>query len=163
MKVRASIEGPKRGYSDHRGGAVMKVKSICFSSIALVLLGAGVALYGQNIRGSIVGNVSDSSGAVVPGAQIKVTNQETGIAVKPTTDASGTYTVPDLLAGTYMVSVAKEGFKTHEFSGIRLLTGQTARQDTVLELGEVAQTVEVRAAPQLVQTDSPTVGGTLQT
>src|SRR5213592_1959775 len=98
MKVRASIEGPKRGYSDHRGGAVMKVKSICFSILVLLLLGAGIALYGQNIRGSIVGNVTDSSGAVVPGAQITVKNEGTGIESKTTTDASGTYTVPDLLA-----------------------------------------------------------------
>src|SRR5690242_147693 len=123
----------------------MRTKGICFSSLALFWLSAGVALYGQNIRGSIVGNVTDSSGAAIPGAQITVTNQGTGIAVKTTTDSTGTYTVPDLLAGTYQVSVAKEGFKTHEFSGIRLLTGQTARQDAVLDVGAVAQTVEVKA------------------
>src|SRR5207247_741753 len=141
MKLRASIECPKRGYSDHRGGAVMKVKSICFSILALLLLGAGIAFYGQNIRGSIVGNVTDSSGAVVPGAQITVKNEGTGIEVRTTTGAGGTYTVPDLLAGVYEVSAAKEGFKTYRVSGIRLLSAQTSRQDIMLELGQLAQTV----------------------
>src|SRR5207247_2905062 len=127
MKLRASIECPKRGYSDHRGGAVMKVKSICFSILALLLPRAGIALYGQNIRGSIVGNVTDSSGAVVPGAQITVKNEGTGIEFKTTTDAGGTYTVPDLLGGVYEVSAAKEGFKTYRVRGIRLRSAQTPR------------------------------------
>ena len=141
----------------------MKVKGICFSGLVLFLLGAGVALYGQDIRGSIVGNLTDSSGAAVPGAQITVRNEGTGIEFKTTTGATGTYTVPDLLAGVYEVGVGKEGFKTYRASGIRLLSGQTARQDIMLELGEVAQTVNVSAAPQLVQTDSPTIGGSLLT
>jgi Carboxypeptidase regulatory-like domain len=141
----------------------MRLKSICFSSLVLLGLGVAVALYGQQIRGSIVGNVTDSSGAAVPGADVTVTNQGTGIAVKTTTGTAGTYTVPNLLAGTYQISGAKQGFKTFQFSGIRLLTGQTVRQDVVLEVGAVVQTVRVSAPAQLVQTDSPTVGGTLLT
>jgi hypothetical protein len=139
------------------------MKSITLLMLSLVLLGASAPLYGQEIRGSIVGNVTDASGSAVPGADVTVTNQGTGIAVKTTTGAAGTYTVPDLLAGTYQVSTAKEGFKTYQFSGIRLLSGQTARQDIVLEVGAIVQKVEVSAPPQLVQTDSPTVGGTLAT
>src|SRR5438132_1728072 len=141
----------------------MRVKGICFSGLIVIWLGADVALYGQNIRGAIVGNVTDSSGAAVPGADVTVTNQGTGIAVRTTTGSAGTYTVPNLLAGTYQISGTKQGFKTSQFSGIRLLTGQTVRQDVVLEVGAVVQTVRVSAAPQLVQTDSPTVGGTLLT
>jgi Carboxypeptidase regulatory-like domain len=139
----------------------MRIKGICFLTLITMWLGTGVALYGQNIRGNIVGNVTDQSGAAVPGANISVTNEGTGITVKTTTGATGTYTVPNLLAGTYKVSTARQGFKTAEFSGIRLLTGQTVRQDVVLQVGAVAQTVEVTTAAQLVQTDSPTVGGTL--
>ena len=141
----------------------MRLKSICFSSLVFLWLGVSGALHGQQIRGSIVGNVTDSSGAAVPGADVTVTNQGTGIAVKTTTGTAGTYTVPNLLAGTYQISGAKQGFKTFQFSGIRLLTGQTVRQDVVLEVGAVVQTVRVSAPAQLVQTDSPTVGGTLLT
>src|SRR5437762_13914252 len=142
---------------------ITRVKGICLSGLIVIWLGAGIALYGQNIRGSIVGNVTDSSGAVVPGAQITVKNEGTGIEVRTTTGAGGTYTVPDLLAGVYEVSAAKEGFKTYRVSGIRLLSAQTARQDIMLELGQLAQTVNVSAAPQLVQTDSPTIGGSILT
>src|SRR5436309_15345188 len=128
----------------------MRLKSICFSSLVLLGLGVAVALYGQQIRGSIVGNVTDSSGAAVPGADVSVTNEGTGIAVKTTTDTTGTYAVAELLAGTYQVNVTNQGFKTSQFSGIRLLTGQPVRQVVVLGVGAGLQTLEVVARPRLV-------------
>jgi hypothetical protein len=139
------------------------MKSILVSLSAVLILGGTAQLFGQDIRGSIVGNVTDSSGAGVPNAKITVKNEGTGIESKTTTDASGTYTVPDLLAGVYTVIVVKEGFKTYEASGVHLLSSQTTRQDVVLQVGAVMQTVEISAHAQLVQTDSPTIGGTLQT
>ena len=113
----------------------MRLKCFWLLSLALLWLSAGGALYGQEIRGSIVGNVTDSSGAAVPQTQIKVKNEGTGIESKTTTDGSGTYTVPDLLAGVYTVIAVKEGFKTYEATGVRLLSSQTARQDVVLQVG----------------------------
>jgi carboxypeptidase family protein len=139
------------------------MRGIWLSLLSLFLLGASVALYGQEIRGSIVGNVTDSTGAAVPGTQITIKNEGTGIVYKTTTDASGTYTVPDLLAGVYTVIAVKEGFSTYQATGVRLLSSQTARQDVVLQIGTITQTVEVSAHAQLVQTDAPTVGGTLET
>lgn len=137
----------------------------CFLVVGLTLvwLGASAQVYCQEIRGSIVGNVTDSSGAAVPGVQITVKNEETGIESKTSSPATGTYTVPDLLAGVYTVTAVKQGFKTYTATGVRLLSGQTARQDVVLQIGAVQQSVEVQARAQLVQTDSPTIGGTLQT
>ena len=140
----------------------MRLKNIWHLSLALLYLGATVALYGQEIRGSIVGNVTDSTGAAVPQAQITVKNEGTGIESKTATDGSGTYTIPDLLAGMYTVTAVKEGFKTYQAAGVRLLSSQTARQDVVLQVGTVQQTVEVTAHTQLVQTDSPTIGGTIE-
>jgi hypothetical protein len=138
------------------------MKSITLSLLSLVLLGASAPLYSQEIRGSIVGNVTDPSGAAVPLAHITVRNEGTGIASVTTTGASGTYTVPDLLAGTYTVIAVKEGFKTYQATGVRLLSSQTARQDVVLQVGGTTQTINVAAEAHLVQTDSPTVGGTLE-
>jgi len=92
----------------------MKVKAIWFASLAHLWLGASVALYGQNIRGSMVGHVTDSSGAAVPGAQITVTNKGTGIAVKTTTDAAGTYTVPDLLDENKALNANYFDFNAHD-------------------------------------------------
>ncbi len=140
----------------------MRLKCFWFLCLALLWLSAGGALYGQEIRGSIVGNVTDPSGAGVPAAQITIRNEGTGIETKVTTGAAGTYTVPDLLAGIYSVTAVKEGFKAFHATGIQLLSAQTTRQDVVLEVGAVQQTVEIVARVQLVQTDSPTIGGTLQ-
>jgi hypothetical protein len=126
-------------------------------------MAAAIATYGQEIRSLIVGNVTDSSGAAVPGTQVTVRNEDTGIEYKTATGASGTYTIPDLLAGTYTVTAAKDGFKTFQARGIQLLSSQTARQDVVLQVGAVVQTVEVNGHAQLVQTDSPTIGGTIAT
>jgi hypothetical protein len=139
------------------------MRAISVALLAFLLLGPTLALHGQEIRGSIVGNVIDSSGAAVPQTQITVKNEGTGIQSKTITDASGTYTVPDLLAGTYTVIAAKAGFRTYQATGVRLLSSQTARQDVVLQVGAVLQTVQVAAHAQLVQTDSPTIGGTLET
>jgi hypothetical protein len=140
----------------------MRIKDILFLILTLLLLSASFVLYGQEIRGSIVGNVTDPTHAAIPGAQITVRNEGTGIEYKTTTDTTGTYTVPDLLAGTYTVIAVKEGFKAYQATGVRLLSSQTARQDVVLQVGTIMQKVEVTAHAQLVQTDSPTVGGTLQ-
>jgi hypothetical protein len=141
----------------------MRIKRIWFSMLALMCLAIAVPLHAQEIRGFIVGNVTDTSGAAVPGTRITVKNEGTGIEYSTTTDSSGTYTVPDLLAGTYTVTAIKEGFRTFQAAGVQLLSSQTARQDVVLQVGAVVQTVEVNGHAQLVQTDSPTVGGTLQT
>ena len=99
----------------------------------------------QNITGSIVGYVSDSSGAAAPGTVITVLNQGTGATVDATVDGSGSYTVPNLLAGQYRVSAKKEGFETVEVKDIQLLSAQTVRQNFTLQPGGVQQTVEVSA------------------
>jgi Carboxypeptidase regulatory-like domain len=139
------------------------MESLRTFSLSIVLLGASSALLGQQITGSIVGNFTDPSGLAVPDVQITVKNEGTGIEFHTRTDASGTYTVPDLLAGVYTVVAAKEGFKTFQTTGVRLFSAQIARQDIALQIGPVQETLKVVAQPQLVQTDSPTIGGTLQT
>src|SRR2546423_60421 len=137
------------------------MKNVWVSLLSLLLLGARARLYSQENRGAIVGKVTDSTGAVGACTRLTVRKKGGGVACGTTTDASGTYTVPDLLAGIYTVIAVKEGFKTYQATGVRLLSSQTARQDVVLQVGGATQTVNVAAQVQLVQTDSPTVGGTL--
>ena len=74
--------------------------------VAAFVLACGMAP-AQNITSSIVGHVSDPSGAPIPGAQVTVKNTETGAERKVQTGADGTYSVPDLLAGIYDVSIAR--------------------------------------------------------
>jgi hypothetical protein len=123
----------------------------------------GFASYGQTISSSIGGVTADSSGAPVAGARITVKNVETGAASTAVTDASGTYSVPALLAGVYEVSAAKEGFQTSTATGIRLLSSQTARLDLVLKVGSIRQEVTVETQSPLVQADSMGVGTSVTT
>src|SRR5689334_6771509 len=110
--------------------------------------------FGQVIVSSIVGHVTDASGASVPAAQITVTNTQTGVSLKTITGGEGTYSVPGLLAGTYEVTVEKAGLRTFEAKGITLLSSQTARVDAALEVTGVRQTVAVLAQAPMIQTDS---------
>jgi carboxypeptidase family protein len=127
----------------------------------VALLAVASALNAQNITGSIVGQVTDPSGAAVPGATIIVRNQGTGVVVEAAVDASGSYTAPNLFAGQYTVSARKEGFNSVEIKDIQLLASQTARQDITLQVGEVRQTVEVAGSAPLVRTDLQTIGNTV--
>src|ERR1044071_9442012 len=91
---------------------------------ALVICGLA---FGQIIVSSIVGHVTDPTGASVPGAAITVTNTRTGVSVKTISGSEGAYSVPGLLAGTYDVTVEKAGLQAYQATGITLLSSQTAR------------------------------------
>ena len=82
--------------------------------------------------------------------------------VNAAVDGSGNYTVPNLDAGRYTITVKKEGFRTVEVKDVELLASQTARQDIALQVGEVRQTVEVQASAPVVRTDLQTIGNTIQ-
>ena len=129
-------------------------------SILMLAILTAIA-YAQNITGSIIGEVSDTSGAAAPGAAIRVRNTETGAVAQTVTDASGSYSVPNLLAGAYEVTARKEGFRTVTAGGIQLLSAQTLRQDIRLEVGAMQQTVEVTGQALLIRTDSQTIGSSL--
>jgi hypothetical protein len=120
------------------------------------------ALIAQNITGSIVGQITDSSGSALPGAAVVVRNQGTGITVEAAVDASGSYTVPNLFAGQYTISARKQGFNSVEIKDVQLLASQTARQDITLQVGEVRQTIEVTGSAPLVRTDLQTIGNTIE-
>ena len=128
----------------------------------LICLAMAAAVWAQNIRGNIVGQVTDSSGSALAGATVSVLNQGTGILVNAAVDGSGNYTVPNLDAGRYTITVKKEGFRTIEVKDVELLASQTARQDVSLQVGEVRQTVEVQASAPVVRTDLQTIGSTIQ-
>jgi hypothetical protein len=125
---------------------------------AFVLLLCTTA-HGQIITSTILGHVSDSSGAVVPGAEVAVTNQGTTITTKTLTDSVGLYSVSGLTAGVYTVAVAQRGFETSQVTGVQLLSAQTQRVDVTLNVGAARQVITVTSEKvTLVHTDSITVG-----
>jgi Carboxypeptidase regulatory-like domain len=120
-------------------------------------------IFAQGVNSSIVGTVTDTSGGPVPGANITVTNTQTGIAVKATTSRGGTYSVPELIVGDYAVSASKQGFETQTKSGIVVLSSSTVRVDLVLKVGSVTQHVTVVGQAPLVQTDSTNISTSITT
>src|SRR6266480_5953338 len=129
------------------------VLAIVFSLItALARMGA------QTTTGSIVGTVSDPSGAVISGANITVNNMDTGIAVKAASDSTGNYVVTPLSVGRYSVTAEAAGFKKSVRTDITVNVQDRVRVDVALEVGAVTDTVEVQASAPLLQTDTSYLG-----
>lgn len=116
--------------------------------VAVAKVGTAQVLYS-----TFAGTITDTSGAVVPGAQVTFTNEGTHLERTVTTNSSGGYTAATLPAGTYDVKVTKAGFKTYARSGIDLAYNTVGRVDATLAVGAVTQTVLVTGAPPLLQTN----------
>jgi hypothetical protein len=110
---------------------------------------------------SITGTVLDKSGAVVPGAQVTVTNKDTGDTRTTTSGSNGLYRFDLLRAGPYNLQVVKEGFTTARVSDIVLYIGQTLTENVSLSPGAVSQTVTVSSAAPLIETTKSDVGMTI--
>jgi len=129
------------------------------TTIALLIAFTAVPLYGQN-RASITGTVRDATGAVLPGAEVAVTNVATGVTLKSVTNAEGDYLVAGLPESTYNLKITATGFKTFDASGVILRVGQKARIDASLEVGQVTSEVTVQGtAVAQVETQSSELSG----
>ncbi|MBI1356178.1 MAG: hypothetical protein GC160_17695 [Acidobacteria bacterium] len=122
-----------------------------------LFLVAAIAAFGQS-QGTIQGVVTDDSAAVIPGAEVTLTNLDTGVARTTQSNQVGFYSVPGLNPGPYKATATAEGFAPTELSNLRLEVGQTLRADFQLSLGSVTEVVEVSAAAQLVQSEKTEVG-----
>jgi hypothetical protein len=111
----------------------------------------------QVLYGSVLGNVTDPSGAPVGGAKVVITELQTNVSRSTTTDQSGAYSFPDMPAGAYHVVVSKAGFQTADITGLVVTIDRVSRADAPLKLGAVTQAVEVSAQTQGLQTESPEV------
>jgi Carboxypeptidase regulatory-like domain len=140
------------------------VPRLTLALLALIFVGFGlglpVELSGQTTisAGSIVGTVTDASGAVVPTAAVTITNTETGQTARVTTTAAGNYTSGALFPGTYNVSVTSQGFKTTLVRTV-VQVGVTSSANVKLEVGQPTTIIAVEATPVQVNTVQPTVQG----
>jgi hypothetical protein len=133
------------------------VKAIWRLSI-LILLAIAFPGWGQKITASLSGTVRDSTQAVVPGAHVRITNQETGRVSDMTTGEDGRFDAPSLPAGLYDVSIELTGFKQLEEKGLVLNVDQAVDLPFILQLGAASETVEVTAVPPVLETDSSELG-----
>jgi Carboxypeptidase regulatory-like domain len=126
--------------------------------VLLVLLGiAVIPAEAQLLYGGLVGGVVDSQGAVVPGAKVTIINTDTNLTRETTTDAQGTYSFVNVLAGPYDVKVALAGFRETVRSRVPVTVGQISRVDLVLQVGALTESVTVQSNAELLQTDKADV------
>jgi len=130
--------------------------------IFLTLADAACPLFGQTTvgTGSIVGTVTDPSGAVVSDAEIRITNLATGQRINVTTNSSGAFSSGALLPGDYKAHVSAQGFSASE-ARVTVLLGNTATMNVDLQIGAANQVVEVKSSELSVNTEQATVQGVL--
>jgi len=116
------------------------------------------AAYSQAVNGTLLGSVTDSTGAVVVNAKVTITEQNTNVSRTAMTNESGNYTFGDMPPGRYAVVVEQTGFKKENRRDIDLLVDSTVRVNVSLQPGSITETVEVTGAAPILQTDSAGTG-----
>jgi hypothetical protein len=137
-----------------------KLRSVIAVSVLLtfVVLGTAPALHAQAVsNASVTGRVLDGQGALVAGAQIKMTGVDTGAVYNAVTNSDGIYTIPSLPIGAYTLESTVSGFQTYVQSGILLRVGDHVQINVAMKVGAVAERVEVHANAGLVQTQQNTI------
>lgn len=131
-----------------------RISRIAFSFL-FCLLAISVPVYAQVFTGSISGTVTDSSGAAMPAANLTLRQAGTGLVISTSSDATGNFSFPSADPGDYTLTIAKDGFKTLEKTGIVLQTGERVALGAIaLTVGEVTQTVTVTAEAATVDTQT---------
>ena len=140
----------------------MSSQRVSLVVVSLLLLSLSIgSVAAQEITGSISGVVSDSSGALIPGVKVTVTNTGTNVSKSVVTGASGAYRVPFLFFGTYQVKAEHDGFKTSQMDKVTLSTSEDVRADLTLSVGEVTEVVEVSGMAIALKTEEASVATTI--
>ncbi len=142
---------PKRGLLSHRLSL--------FGALALICLLAfcSQSANAQAVFGSLVGSVTDASGAAVQGASVRVILTSTNDARTVLTNDTGAYTVSSVTPGTYRVEVSKAGFRSFAAPSVLVNQNNIVRVDAQLQVGALTETVEVTATTAVLQTDRATI------
>src|SRR6267154_3757679 len=127
--------------------------------LCLLVLGISSQAFGQNA--TVVGTITDPSGAAVANATITITRTETGQVFHLASNGDGQYVAPDLPIGHYNLKVEATGFKTAEQKGVVLQVGDRTRLDFQLPVGVASETITVEANEVRVQTDTGEVSNVI--
>ena len=137
----------------------LSMSGFVFIALVLALTAATLPVLAQTAgTGALAGTVNDPTGAVVPGAQVSVTNEATGGKRQVTSQGNGSYFVPLLLPGSYKVEVSMSGFKLATVRGVEVDVTETARLDLKLEVGSTQEHMNVTGEAELLQTESSSLG-----
>ena len=130
---------------------------------ALMIAVVGAAAFAQTNTASIIGTVSDASGAMIPGASVVVKHNGTGVEFTATTNEQGGFTIPAVDPGTYTVTVTLQGFKTAVLNNVIVNASTPTSVRAKLEVGGLAETVVVSSGSEIIQTQSAAVATTIDT
>jgi len=121
-----------------------------------------LGVFGQTSTTQLSGTVSDSSSASVPGAKVTATNESTGLQYSIESTEAGLYAFPSIPVGSYSLTVDKTGFKKFQLTKIVLQINTPATVDAKLEVGSAAETVQVEATAETLQTNNATIGNVIE-
>jgi hypothetical protein len=139
----------------------MRFNRVSVLLLVAVLLFACSSLLAQTPTAEVNGVVIDSSGRTLPGALVKVTSQATNIVSEKESNDDGTFTIINLLPGSYVLTVEKPGFKTITLPAFGLDVNQTLTEKLTMEVGSAQETVTVTAEGTLLQSSSVELGTTM--
>src|SRR6266545_6632377 len=128
----------------------------------LLLVAFAFPMSAQTPSGEISGVISDSNGSVVAGVRITLTNSATNAVREVQSNDSGLYAIPALPPGIYTLKVEKTGFRAVERRNIEVLVGSANRIDVTLEVGEVANTVEITGGAPVLQSENASIGTVIE-
>ncbi len=151
----------RRSRERQRGShlAAKAARFLLASAVALLL--CSLPAFSQTYKGTIRGVVTDTSGAIVPGATVTVTDVQRGTKRTLVTNDAGVYVAPDLVPSTYAIQVSAKGFATVEHGDIELGVAQDLSVNFIIKPGTATQTVVVTGGAPLLNTTNATLGGTL--
>ncbi len=129
-----------------------------FVSLVILLAAGLVSGPAQESRGTILGRITDPSGAVIPGAEVRAINVATQAAARARTNDAGNYTIPYLLPGTYTLTVEAQGFKKFQREGVQVRVNDSLEVNMQLTIGAVAESIEVVATTPLLETANASLG-----
>ena len=136
------------------------MKRLIHSVVVLFFVSAAFA---QSDRGTITGTISDPAGAVIASAAIEARNTATGALYQAASSATGNYTIPQLPAGTYDLTVTVSGFKKYVRQGLLVEVAENARIDVAMEVGSNTESITVEAAAPLLKTEGGEVSSNVST
>jgi Carboxypeptidase regulatory-like domain len=131
--------------------------------ISVLILSFSPSLFGQAVNATLLGTITDPTGASVVGARVTATEVATGLIHESVSNESGNYTFPDMQPGIYSVTAEAKGFKKETHQNIDLLSNSSTRVDVEMVTGSVSETVLVTTAPPLLQTDRADISIKLET
>src|SRR5213594_330366 len=138
------------------------IKNLATMVAGLLCLVLTALAFAQTSNATLGGTVSDASGALIPGVSITATNSATGIVTTVVSNEAGAYQFASLQTGTYKITAELPGFQTQTYNSVTLGISQQVRLNFSLQVGSVAQTVEVTAAADtFIATTSSSIGTVL--